>query len=90
MEITVRARQDELPEALRRFAEEARDRWRAHYEDAMAEFASCPFCDWRSSSGLRNRWLSMLRHFMKAHRDITKDGTLVWAYHTARQRKAAA
>jgi hypothetical protein len=50
-------------------------------------FGSCPFCDWRSHAHHSRKWLSLLRHFDKAHRELLTGqrgiGSFVWAMRQA-------
>jgi hypothetical protein len=72
-----------------RLARQSRDMWRGYYEEANGAFAQCPFCDWRSSSGITNRWMSMLRHFEKTHQAMA-EGTPMAALYFESRREAAA
>jgi hypothetical protein len=68
---------------------ESRDMWRGYYEEANIAFGSCPFCDWHSGSGMANRWMSMLRHFEKAHQAMAEGTPMGRLYFEARLEEAS-
>jgi hypothetical protein len=66
-----------------------RDMWRDRYSEAEEDFGTCPFCDWRSGSGIERRWMSMLRHFEKAHQAMA-EGTPMGRLYFESQREQVA
>ncbi len=76
------------------YAHTARDRWRRHHEEQQTVFCTCPFCGWQSGAGLERRWLSLLRHFDKAHRELLTGargmGSFVWAMRQAEAERESA
>jgi hypothetical protein len=65
-------------------AERARDDWRRIAEERDAAFGSCPFCEWRSHAAISNRWLFLLKHFVKVHPNIIPPRALM-AFYEARE-----
>lgn len=73
-----------------RQARRMRDMWRENYEEAEHEFGTCPFgCGWRSMSGIERRWMSMLRHFEKAHQATAEGTPMVKRYFESVREQAA-
>lgn len=62
-------------------------RWEQMWREVSETFGTCPLCGWRSLAATQRRWLYMLRHFDRAHSDLTTV-SLVWALRDA-ERKAS-
>lgn len=64
-------------------------RWRELYDEALSEWGRCPVgCGWQSHSGVKMRWMSMLRHLFKSHGNMLPH-KLLFAYRHRDERKAA-
>lgn len=55
-----------------------RDRYIDLWREVEQTFGTCPMCGWRSRSGIERRWLYLLRHFDKVHRDQLRESSLTW------------